>query len=129
MKREVKTECTECGGGMSAGSMVDYQAGFRFRTRNFLCRWAPRQSRPEGPTRDDDEAVYFLRGDGKAFVGSGTMDVRPGFMMFVPRGVQHGFISTGSTPLEFLWTIAPGQLAAGFRARGVPLGTPCRSPN
>lgn len=73
----------------------------------------------------DDEAVYFLRGEGRAFVGSDTTEVRPGLVMFVPRGVRHGFISTGSTPLEFLWTIAPGQLAAGFRARGVAPGTPC----
>jgi mannose-6-phosphate isomerase-like protein (cupin superfamily) len=73
----------------------------------------------------DDEAVYFLRGEGRAFVGTDTTDVRPGLMMYVPRGVRHGFISTGDTPLEFLWTIAPGQLAAGFRARGVAPGTPC----
>jgi mannose-6-phosphate isomerase-like protein (cupin superfamily) len=73
----------------------------------------------------DDEAAYFLRGEGRAFVGSDTMEVRPGLVMFVPRGVRHGFISTGSTPLEFLWTIAPGQLATGFRARGVTPGTPC----
>ena len=76
----------------------------------------------------DDEAVYFLRGEGRAFVGSDTMEVRPGLVMFVPRGVKHGFISTGSTPLEFLWTIAPGRLAAGFRARGVAPGTPCPPP-
>ena len=25
MKRDVKTECTECGGRMQAGSMVDYR--------------------------------------------------------------------------------------------------------
>ena len=25
MRREIKTECTECGGRMSAGSMVDYR--------------------------------------------------------------------------------------------------------
>ncbi len=73
----------------------------------------------------DDEAVYFLHGEGRAFIGADTTTVRPGLVMYVPRGVQHGFISTGGTPLEFLWVIAPGQLAAGFRARGVPPGSPC----
>jgi mannose-6-phosphate isomerase-like protein (cupin superfamily) len=73
----------------------------------------------------DDEAVYFLRGEGRAFVGPDTTEVRPGLVMYVPRGVRHGFISTGTTPLEFLWTIAPGRLAAAFRARGVAPGTPC----
>jgi len=82
----------------------------------------------EGTHPDDDEAVYFLSGEGRAFVGSDTMEVRPGLVMYVPRGLKHGFVSTGSTPIEFLWTIAPGRLAAGFRARGVAPGTPCPPP-
>lgn len=76
----------------------------------------------------DDEAVYFLRGEGRAFVGSDTAEVRPGLTMYVPRGVPHGFISTGSTPLEFLWTVAPGRLATGFRSRGIAPGTACQPP-
>ena len=79
-----------------------------------------------GTHPDVDEVNYFLDGQGRAFIGVDTIDVRPGLVMYVPQGVRHGFINTGVGPLRFAWTIAPQALANGFRARGVAPGTPCK---
>ena len=75
-----------------------------------------------------DEVVYFLRGDGRAFVGSDTTAIEPGLVTYVPRQTRHGFISTGSTPIEFVWVVVPGDLAKRFRTNGVPPGSVCPAP-
>jgi mannose-6-phosphate isomerase-like protein (cupin superfamily) len=78
-----------------------------------------------GTHEGQDEVVYFLRGDGRAFVGNDTTPIQPGLVTYVPRGTRHGFISTGSSPIEFVWVVVPGDLAARFRANGVPPGSSC----
>lgn len=78
-----------------------------------------------GTHRDVDEVNYFLGGRGRAFIGADTVNVEPGLVMYVPQGVRHGFLNTGSDPLRFAWTIVPQGLANSFRARGVAPGTPC----
>lgn len=81
-----------------------------------------------GTHRDVDEVNYFLEGQGRAFIGSDTTDIRPGLVMYVPQGVRHGFANTGNSPLRFVWSIAPQGLASGFRSRGVAPGTVCPPP-
>jgi mannose-6-phosphate isomerase-like protein (cupin superfamily) len=81
-----------------------------------------------GTHRDVDEVNYFLDGQGRAFIGVDTVDVRPGLVMYVPQGVRHGFLNTGSGPLRFAWTIVPQGLAKSFRSRGVAHGTVCAPP-
>lgn len=78
-----------------------------------------------GTHRDEDEAIYFLRGAGWTFVGRDTVAVEPGLMLFVPQGVPHGFFNTGATPLEFIWVIAPQGLANRFRKGGISPGNAC----
>lgn len=78
-----------------------------------------------GTHRDVDEVNYFLEGQGRAFIGVDTVDVRPGLSMYVPQGVRHGFVNTGNSPLRFVWSITPQGLASSFRSRGVAPGTPC----
>jgi len=53
-----------------------------------------------GTHGDVDEINYFLEGQGRAFIGVDTVDVRPGLVMYVPQGVRHGFVNTGSTTLS-----------------------------
>lgn len=81
-----------------------------------------------GTHPDVDEVNYFLDGQGRAFIGVDTADVRPGLVMYVPQGVRHGFLNTGSGPLRFAWTIVPQGLAKSFRSRGVAPGTVCAPP-
>lgn len=78
-----------------------------------------------GTHRDVDEVLYFLEGRGRAFVGADTTDVVPGLTMYVPQGVRHGFVNTGTSPLRFLWSISPQGLASSFRSHGVAPGTGC----
>lgn len=73
----------------------------------------------------EDEATYFLRGEGRAFIGADTVSVTPGLVAYVPRGVRHGFISTGSSPLEFLWVVSPPGLASRFRETGLAADASC----
>lgn len=81
-----------------------------------------------GTHRAVDEVNYFLDGQGRAFIGVDTTDVRPGLVMYVPQGVRHGFLNTGSGPLRFAWAIVPQGLAKSFRSRGVAPGTVCAPP-
>jgi len=60
-----------------------------------------------------DEIIHFLSGSALATVGETRREVRAGSTMFVPRGVHHGFETTGSAPLEFFWIQSP----AGFEER------------
>ena len=78
-----------------------------------------------GTHRGEDEAIYFLRGAGRTFVGTDTVAVEAGLMLFVPQGVRHGFFNTGATALEFIWVIVPQGLAARFREGGIPPGKAC----
>jgi acetyl esterase/lipase/uncharacterized RmlC-like cupin family protein len=74
---------------------------------------------------DVDEAIYFLSDGGRAFVGTDTVAVVRGLVMWVPEGVHHGFISAADEPIEFVWVISPQALAGRFRAHGVPPGSVC----
>ena len=80
-----------------------------------------------GTHRGEDEAIYFLRGAGRTFVGTDTVTVEAGLMLFVPQGVRHGFFNTGAAPLEFLWVVAPQGLASRFRQGGTSPRDSCRS--
>jgi uncharacterized RmlC-like cupin family protein len=77
---------------------------------------------------NNDEAIYFLTSGGRAFVGTDTTEIHPGLMLYVPHGVHHGFLSGPDRPVQFVWMIAPQDLARGFRARGVPPGSACPAP-
>jgi mannose-6-phosphate isomerase-like protein (cupin superfamily) len=74
---------------------------------------------------NNDEAIYFLTAGGRAFVGTDTIEIHPGLMLYVPQGLHHGFVSPPDRPVRFVWMIAPQELARGFRARGVPPGSAC----
>ena len=54
---------------------------------------------------------------GFGFVAGDTIGIEPGVMLYVPRGVRHGFISTGDE-VEFVWVISPQGLSERFRRTG-----------
>lgn len=74
-------------------------------------------------THDFDEITYFIGGRGRGVIEADTADLEPGTTMWVPKGVRHGFINTGGTPLQFVWVVSPRGLEESFRARG---GSPRR---
>jgi mannose-6-phosphate isomerase-like protein (cupin superfamily) len=78
-----------------------------------------------GTHRENDEVIYFISGEGSAFVGDTTIRIRPGAMMYVPRGVRHGFTREGTEPVRFAWVTSPPGLEEQFRASGHPPGFDC----
>lgn len=71
----------------------------------------------EGPGthRDADEVLYVIRGEGHALVDGDTLPLVPGSVAWVPQGLTHRLVSTGPTPMEYLFVIGPRSSAAGFR--------------
>lgn len=74
---------------------------------------------------ETDEVIYFLTAGGRAFVATDTAMVEPGLMLYIPRGVTHGFLSPPDQPMRFVWVNVPQMLAQRFRANGVAPGTVC----
>ena len=78
-----------------------------------------------GTHRDTDESVYFLTSGGRTFVGKDTVMIEAGLMLWVPRGVAHGFWSPPDRPVRFVWVNFPQALAQRFRQSGVAPDTHC----
>jgi steroid delta-isomerase-like uncharacterized protein len=78
-----------------------------------------------GTHQKQDEVIYFLSGSGSAFAGDAKIRIRPGAMMYVPRGVRHGFTRDGAEPVTFLWITVPPGLEEQFRASGKPPSFDC----
>ncbi len=78
-----------------------------------------------GVHKTEDEVTYFLAGTGIATIGEKQFPIQPGVTMYVPRGVRHGFTNTGTSPIRFLWAIAPPGLEERFRSGGHPPGFDC----
>ncbi|MGI8843824.1 MAG: cupin domain-containing protein [Gemmatimonadaceae bacterium] len=75
----------------------------------------------------DDEVVFVVHGRGQAFVGSDTVAVEAGSVVFTPRGRRHGFINDGNDVLEYFIVFSePGPRAAfrRFAARPGPYCPP-----
>lgn len=49
-----------------------------------------------------EQAFVFLSGKGLMEIGANTIEVKAGDMVFAPRHVGHGYMTTGEEPLKFL---------------------------
>jgi len=56
-----------------------------------------------------DEAFYIASGQATFLLGDREVPVRPGSLVFIPRGVEHTVWNTGSEPLRGLIVISPGD--------------------
>jgi mannose-6-phosphate isomerase-like protein (cupin superfamily) len=82
-----------------------------------------------GTHNDTDEITYFLSAGGRAFVAGDTVPIESGLMLWVPRGVPHGFISAPDRAIRFVWVTYPQGLAQRFRRGGVARGRGCPPPD
>jgi mannose-6-phosphate isomerase-like protein (cupin superfamily) len=78
-----------------------------------------------GTHREEDEIIFFLRASGRGVIAQDTFPVQPSTLMYVPRGVRHGFINPGPEPLRFFWVVSPAGLAARFRGGARQPGQVC----
>jgi quercetin dioxygenase-like cupin family protein len=61
-----------------------------------------------------DETIYGLEGNMTWTVDGKKIEVRPGDVMFIPRGVVHGFENVSPGPAVALSVITPGVLGPSF---------------
>lgn len=74
---------------------------------------------PQHLHRDADEVFYLVDGTLQVTCGDDSWHVEPGSVVFLPRGVRHGFVAGSDRPARALLIHAP----AGFGDVIVELGT------
>jgi mannose-6-phosphate isomerase-like protein (cupin superfamily) len=76
----------------------------------------------------EDEAFYILDGDLRVTCGDDAWDVGPGDLVFLPRGVPHGFRVSGAGRSRLLQITAPSQFERFLRDVGQPASAPTLPP-
>ncbi|HEV8321193.1 MAG TPA: cupin domain-containing protein [Myxococcota bacterium] len=71
---------------------------------------------PEHEHKDSVELLYVLEGHGLLTLAGSERGVGPGTAVYIPKGVKHSFVLTGSTPLLALQIYTPGGPEARFKA-------------
>jgi mannose-6-phosphate isomerase-like protein (cupin superfamily) len=66
------------------------------------------------------EAWFVLDGTMTYLAGGELVNLAAGDFIYLPRGVPHGFRTTGSTPVRFLALAVPGQLLDLYDEVGSP---------
>ena len=64
--------------------------------------------------RDWEETIYGLKGTVTFTVAGERRNVKPGDVLFIPRGVVHGFINETDEPATVLCVLTPGVLGPEF---------------
>jgi mannose-6-phosphate isomerase-like protein (cupin superfamily) len=94
----------------------DTMGGFTIVDHRCPAGFAP----PPHMHRDTDEAFYVLEGRFEGFCGDASWVADPGTLVFLPRGVPHGFRVSDTGPGRTLLILAP----SGFDRFVAELGTP-----
>jgi quercetin dioxygenase-like cupin family protein len=76
--------------------------------------------------RNEDEYSYVLEGRVGVQLGEDVRDVRPGELVFKPRGVPHAFWNAGDEPARLLELISPAGFENYFRDLAPLLAAPER---
>lgn len=78
---------------------------------------------PPAHSHDDwEETIYGLRGTVTWTVGGAAIEVGPGEVLCIPRGVVHRFENVGNELATQLAVVTPGRLGPGyFREAGAVL--------
>jgi quercetin dioxygenase-like cupin family protein len=64
--------------------------------------------------RDWEETIYGLEGAISFTVAGERVEVRPGEVLFIPRGIVHGFINETQAMAKMLCVLTPGILGPEF---------------
>lgn len=62
---------------------------------------------------ETDQLFIFMEGVGEARVGSDSLNVKPGDMVFVEAGTRHNIINRAVAPLRMITVYAPPAHAPG----------------
>ena len=86
-------------------------------------RMPPGFAPPPHVHHHEDEAFYLLSGQLEAQLGEQTIAAQQGSFLWLPRGIQHGFVVTGDQPCTMLTMTTP----AGFERFVAEVGSPTTS--
>jgi mannose-6-phosphate isomerase-like protein (cupin superfamily) len=78
-----------------------------------LMSLAPGSAIGEETHPDVDQVLVFVSGEGKAIMNGEQSPVMAQSLCFVPAGVTHNFINTGTSPLKLYTIYAPPEHAPG----------------
>src|SRR3954471_19371336 len=65
-------------------------------------------------THDFEELITVIEGTAEVWLGEQRQIIGPGTTVFIPAGVDHGFVNAGSGLLKLQFVIAANQLRATF---------------
>jgi quercetin dioxygenase-like cupin family protein len=68
----------------------------------------------------NEEAIYVVRGKGRAVIDGESHPMAPGSAFFIGKNRRHMFINEGEEELNFVWLIVPNGLEDFFRMIGRP---------
>jgi quercetin dioxygenase-like cupin family protein len=57
---------------------------------------------------DQEELLFFFRGEGEAVIDGVAHPVGPGTTVYIAKGHRHMFVNKGAGELEFCWVMTPG---------------------
>jgi quercetin dioxygenase-like cupin family protein len=69
----------------------------------------------------EDETIYVLEGELRAWLGGKQYDLKLGDFVHMPRGVQHYFKNMSDKPTRLLLSYTPGGFEKWFLEVGTPL--------
>lgn len=69
----------------------------------------------------EDETIFVIEGELRAWLGSKQYDVKAGDFVHMPRGVQHYFKNVSEKPTRLLLTYTPGGFEQWFLDIGKPV--------
>ena len=61
----------------------------------------------EHSTRENEEQLVFLKGEGTAKIAEETMQVCKGKVVYIPPETVHNITNTGNGPLIYIFCVAP----------------------
>jgi len=72
-----------------------------------------------------DEVIFIHHGKGSVTVGEEVFPASSGTTLYIPRGVYHGFVNTGTSPWVFVWISSPPGFEESLRQWDVESAREC----
>ena len=75
---------------------------------------------------NNDELIFIHKGEGTLTLGEESLEVKPGDVVFVPRGEWHGLDNTGKENLLMVFQYSPAGFEEYFIENGTLVGMPAK---
>ena len=75
---------------------------------------------------NNDELIFIHKGEGTLTLDEGSIEVKSGDVVFVPKGIWHGLDNTGKENLLMVFQYSPAGFEEYFIENGTPVGMPAK---